>query len=777
MVKKDIKVLLASTLTLGAIFLMSFSILDYNVRSLNLSASAALSKSAETSVVELNKEIEDIVSRNESLARVETTLTTLLENRKNLLLKHLEKDPTKIYELGLSSRTLSKLNASKYTTLEKLIPNISGNLEVVYYDDFDNSEKSFVEYYLVTREGVKYNFFPFNENTLIPNKKIEIRNGIQLGETIFGEASRLLVNIEAIPDIIAYNTGTTIRWQAQNATSCTGSGGSNGWAGQKDINGGTFSTGKLTTNKTYTITCQNNFDSNTSSATVKVVSSVSTYINNDMNTYTPPVSEPAPYKVGVLLVNPSPNWPIPFSVDEVKKEVFDGQFQKFLKESSYGKRYITGDVYGWIQLDQQNPDCTPYDGGQIHMKTPGVEQYIVENNIPLENYNYFLIITHCTNNNGIAFGTAFEINGTMYTSPHAVINIKSDGLTEQWLGQPLGISQPFSWTRFDRLLSHEFGHILGLWEHAEGWDCGSESSGDNCTIREYGNPFDTMGEGGYATQYNGFYKRALGWLTQNQALNITQSGRYTINTLETVGGIKHALITNPVNPSPVKYSVEYRKAIGFDGMLNNPVLSSNQNGLIINRIQKSLSAPLGGLLIDATPSTENWFLDIQDAALREPLAGEGVPTFADTINGISITNVKKGINNISFDVQLDLNIPHCIHYPVNINAPSTPYIFSLSAPSHQFIPFTNPDDVNLCGGSTLFINILPVNSVIEQSVLMVDLPAGDTRYVSVGTSAEALLKIKPGTIPGTYTYNMQVYNTNNAHVPEANVPFTVVVIL
>lgn len=40
-------------------------------------------------------------------------------------------------------------------------------------------------------------------------------------------------------------------------------------------------------------------------------------------------------------------------------------------------------------------------------------------------------------------------------------------------------------------IAHEFGHNLGL-QHATGLDCAGDTVGANCTISEYGDPFDIM---------------------------------------------------------------------------------------------------------------------------------------------------------------------------------------------------------------------------------------------------------------------------------------------
>jgi len=79
------------------------------------------------------------------------------------------------------------------------------------------------------------------------------------------------VSISADRTNISSNENTTIRWYPSNATSCYGSGGSNGWAGARSTFSDIFYTGPLTYTTTYTISCNNyNGGSDTRSVTVSV---------------------------------------------------------------------------------------------------------------------------------------------------------------------------------------------------------------------------------------------------------------------------------------------------------------------------------------------------------------------------------------------------------------------------------------------------------------------------------------------------------------------------
>jgi hypothetical protein len=68
---------------------------------------------------------------------------------------------------------------------------------------------------------------------------------------------------------VSYNGSSVISWNSYNATSCSASGGTNGWSGNKNTSG-TFYTGALTNTITFYINCENSTGSVNSSVTVSV---------------------------------------------------------------------------------------------------------------------------------------------------------------------------------------------------------------------------------------------------------------------------------------------------------------------------------------------------------------------------------------------------------------------------------------------------------------------------------------------------------------------------
>ena len=85
------------------------------------------------------------------------------------------------------------------------------------------------------------------------------------------------VVLSADQSSLPYNGATTVRWYTTNATTCYASGGSNGWAGAKSIGPASFYTASLSSSKTFTLTCSNNYGTATDTKFIYV----SAPINNN----------------------------------------------------------------------------------------------------------------------------------------------------------------------------------------------------------------------------------------------------------------------------------------------------------------------------------------------------------------------------------------------------------------------------------------------------------------------------------------------------------------
>src|SRR5205807_8595472 len=186
--------------------------------------------------------------------------------------------------------------------------------------------------------------------------------------------------------------------------------------------------------------------------------------------------------------------------------------------------------------------------------------------------------------------------------------------------------------------AHELGHNYGLW-HANLWrttDGTVIGSGSNI---EYGNPFDTMGNGfDSRAHFSAHYKWRLDWLTDANVQKVTADGTYRVfaHDSSTPGGIRAIRIKKN---STKDYWIEFRQLFTDN--------SNVFNGAIVGWTYASASYNENELL-DMTPNTSN---DATDAPL---LIGQ---IFNDNENRIRITVIGKGNTTPqSLDIKVELNV-------------------------------------------------------------------------------------------------------------------------
>ncbi len=125
------------------------------------------------------------------------------------------------------------------------------------------SDSNFSQIITGLTEGTTYYYRAVGEND----------SGIEYGDiknfTVNCPTQNPTVDLTADSYNVNNNGTTTVRWTSQNATSCTASGGVNGWSGYKSTTG-SFFTGSLTSTTTYNITCSNSRGSANDSVTITV---------------------------------------------------------------------------------------------------------------------------------------------------------------------------------------------------------------------------------------------------------------------------------------------------------------------------------------------------------------------------------------------------------------------------------------------------------------------------------------------------------------------------
>ena len=434
----------------------------------------------------------------------------------------------------------------------------------------------------------------------------------------------------------------------------------------------------------------------------KTISKIKNTIGSDERVAESKYESVGDQKTLVFLIRFQDSGPVPFSKATAQQLVFNGQFQKFIKEESYNKTSFNGTVLDWITI-QRNADgiCD-----SINIYNPELQNVIAQNITPTSNYKRILFLIDRVFGGCSVVGTS-NVN----------INNQNHLLSQSWVG--LGSynmsagTQPFSWTNLDYILSHEMGHALGV-RHANGWECGTEILRGDCQHIEYGNYYDTMGSTSYSLHFNAFYKEMLGWINPSETVSITDSGTYTISPLEVnISNLKKIAKIKGMGEKTFPFYLEYRKGVGFDSRLNTTDLASNKDGLFINKIiwnqwdsRQSISR-----LLDMTPhSSVNGFREGID---RQQVTLNGNNIFQDLDTGISIGPIISHINQL-ITFKVGINQPQCIHRMPVVNTIYGADNNVAGASGYLSISLYNPDS--------------PICSPSEFNIQNIQLPLGWTLF-------------------------------------------------
>ncbi len=192
--------------------------------------------------------------------------------------------------------------------------------------------------------------------------------------------------------------------------------------------------------------------------------------------------------------------------------------------------------------------------------------------------------------------------------------------------------------------SHELGHNLGLL-HAGSLRCTGASIGGTCSVSEYGDPFDVMGN--QSTMHlNAAQKSDLGWIAP--ATVVTHSAgnaTYALSPIESAGGSTYAVRIPAA--SNRTYWLEYRQPIGFDsGLVNYP-----NNG-----VQVRVASPFETMcascdlwsndtqFVDMTPGTSS-FTDgalVVGSSFTDPSYGVRISVLSSTSSALTVQVASPG---------------------------------------------------------------------------------------------------------------------------------------
>jgi hypothetical protein len=322
------------------------------------------------------------------------------------------------------------------------------------------------------------------------------------------------------------------------------------------------------------------------------------------------VSAPAaiaagPRKVAVLLVSFASDPGEPWSTASARSEVFTAanSANAFYEEESYGGISLTGklradgDVFGTFKIDAPTGGCAYNEWAKKANEAAN------EAGVELAGYQHLVYMIPLQSSCSWSGLAGVSTNGT---SSGAMINGN------------FGVG----------VVIHELGHLFGL-SHAGSWTCTSggvrvQISG-NCTISEYGDPFDAMGNTSAPRHNSGWNLVKLGILGPENIETVAASGTYSMRSA----------LHQTTEPTIVRIPREresdgtvtswYYLEIRQQGGVFENVADASTTGVSIRVAPSNSSAET--LLLDANPATATF----QDAPLGVGQTFDGGPVRIKTL--------------------------------------------------------------------------------------------------------------------------------------------------
>ncbi len=237
-------------------------------------------------------------------------------------------------------------------------------------------------------------------------------------------------------------------------------------------------------------------------------------------------------KIVVLLIS-FPSVPLLSSVTpDLMRSVYFGasnSVDTFLRASSYGKAWASGDVFGPFVLDGD------YFGQPLAVRDAAVRA--ASSKVDFTKYTRIVLVIP-QSSTGLESGGL----GSIGAGPVPLYPSGSIVASTTWLGDA-SASSP---TELVNAACHELGHNFGL-EHARAADFGSEALGPVGQlpaawdqIHDYGDNYSNLGRG--SGQWAAPHKFAIGWLQDGvDKLDVTSAGAYLLQPYETAGNGSKAL--------------------------------------------------------------------------------------------------------------------------------------------------------------------------------------------------------------------------------------------
>ncbi|MDO8429857.1 MAG: hypothetical protein Q7S73_00635 [bacterium] len=450
-------------------------------------AKAKEPKPGETKIEQLNEEVLDLIKEvydkpilgvfgdyklknTPEAAAKEEKLKTVLKERKKELINLIETDPKQALEVAVLANLREKLPKNIKNDVESPL-NTTGTLEIIIGDNFTNTSKSTVDYYLSSDES---------------------KSMVQKS-TFQNYLADLMDTFQGNTDNITQSSHTKLYFASEIPLAFSGS--------KVAVTG----------------------------IKLNPAAVASQVIKEQATTHT--TGNKKALVIFLTDFRHKKKWQ-QFEPKEFTDKFINPILKSYFLKTSHNKISFETDVAGWfnVQTSCDLPALYTQSGVEGMIINPSLVNGIrlAEDSVDMANYTNLIFI--------YTVDKACDYNGSGSIGDIGVPTkngLKDLGLI--WLPFDINTANPSLDEYKNRKAStliHEIGHNLGL-PHANSlFNCADSNSYGSCDRNEYGDAYDVMGKSVSKGLYNGIYKKQLGWLTNQNIMEVSKSGTYSVAPIE-----------------------------------------------------------------------------------------------------------------------------------------------------------------------------------------------------------------------------------------------------